>query len=147
MPSLVGSEMCIRDRVGSTLQELWLSYNFIDKLDGLSPCVKLTTLYISNNKLTNWEELDKLKELPEIQSVLFVENPIYLKDNLSKDEARIAVLRKLPTLKNIDGVTITEKHLEKLNEAPKQIKTNDWQQAIIALCMLSYFFSRSRCIR
>ena len=29
------------EEVGNTLKELWLSYNFIEKLDGLQPCVKL----------------------------------------------------------------------------------------------------------
>jgi dynein light chain 1 len=34
------------EEVGSTLRELWLSYNQISTLDGLAPCVKLQTLYI-----------------------------------------------------------------------------------------------------
>jgi len=64
---------------------LWLSYNFIEKLDGLQPCVKLHTLYIGNNRIKVWDEIDKLKDLPEINNVLFFgiyiifkeANPIY----------------------------------------------------------------------
>ena len=60
------------EEIGQTLKELWLSYNFIEKLDGLQPCIKLTTLYIGNNRIKNWDEIDKLKDLPEIGNVLFV---------------------------------------------------------------------------
>ena len=37
---------------------------------------------MSNNKVKNWDEIDKLKELPEISDVLFVGNPIYDTVNL-----------------------------------------------------------------
>lgn len=43
-----------------TLEELWISYNQIATLDGLSGLTNLTTLYISNNLIKQWSELDKL---------------------------------------------------------------------------------------
>jgi dynein light chain 1 len=46
--------------VAGTLEELWLSYNQITSLDGLSGLSQLTTLYISNNLIKGWNELDKL---------------------------------------------------------------------------------------
>lgn len=46
--------------VAGTLEELWISYNQIATLDGLSACTQLTTLYISNNLIKAWSELDKL---------------------------------------------------------------------------------------
>ena len=46
--------------VASTLEELWVSYNQINSLDGISCCSNLTTLYISNNLIKAWSELDKL---------------------------------------------------------------------------------------
>jgi dynein light chain 1 len=46
--------------VASTLEELWISYNQINSLDGLSMCTNLTTLYVSNNAIKAWNELDKL---------------------------------------------------------------------------------------
>eukprot|EP01017_Pseudomicrothorax_dubius_P022064 TRINITY_DN2375_c0_g2_i2.p1 TRINITY_DN2375_c0_g2~~TRINITY_DN2375_c0_g2_i2.p1 ORF type:complete len:156 (-),score=36.20 TRINITY_DN2375_c0_g2_i2:119-586(-) len=104
------------EEVGKTLKELWLSYNFIDKLDGLQSCIKLQTLYVSNNRITSWDELDKLKELPELQNVLFIGNPIY--DNQTKQDAGLLVLKKLRNMKNIDGVTITDQILEKLKDEP-----------------------------
>ncbi len=48
------------EEIGATLRELWLSYNNIEKLDGLQPCTKLQVLYIGNNKIKNWDEIDKL---------------------------------------------------------------------------------------
>ena len=96
------------------MRELWLSYNFIEKLDGLNPCTKLTTLYIGNNKIKNWDEIDKLKDLPEIANVLFIGNPIY---ESVKEEPNLVVLKKIPTLKNIDGEIINASHLEKIKAA------------------------------
>ncbi len=37
-----------------------MSYNQINSLDGLAMCSNLTTLYISNNQIKAWNELDKL---------------------------------------------------------------------------------------
>lgn len=48
------------EEVGQTLRELWLSYNQIERLDGLQPCVKLEVLYMSNNKIKGWDEVEKL---------------------------------------------------------------------------------------
>ena len=46
--------------VSESLEELWLSYNLITSLDGLGTLTKLTTLYMSNNQIKAWAELDKL---------------------------------------------------------------------------------------
>jgi dynein light chain 1 len=46
--------------IAGSLEELWVSYNQINSLDGLSACTNLTTLYISNNLIKSWNELDKL---------------------------------------------------------------------------------------
>lgn len=55
------------DEIGQTLQELWISYNLIEKLDGLTPCVKLEVLFISNNKIKNWSEVQKLAQLSTLR--------------------------------------------------------------------------------
>ena len=65
------------EEVGSTLEELWLSYNQIEKLDGLAPCVRLHTFFLSNNRVNKWDEVTKLAQLPEIKVVLLKRNPIY----------------------------------------------------------------------
>ena len=48
------------DDVAETLEELWASYNMITTLDGASTLTNLTTLYLSNNNIKSWSELDKL---------------------------------------------------------------------------------------
>ena len=68
-------------------------------------------MFIGNNKIKNWDEIDKLKDLPEIANVLFVGNPIY--DNV-KEEPKLLVLKRVPTLKNVDGTIIDDAILEKV---------------------------------
>ncbi|CAD7952761.1 unnamed protein product [Amoebophrya sp. A25] len=89
------------EEVGATLEELWLSYNHIATLDGLHPCVKLNTLFMSNNKIKQWDELQKLQQLPELNNLLLIGNPIY--EGMTKKAAAPQVLKILPTLKTLDG--------------------------------------------
>ena len=55
-----------------TMEELWISYNSISSLDGIDSLSKLTTLYMSNNKLHDFGELSKLAGLSDLRDVLFV---------------------------------------------------------------------------
>ena len=48
------------ENIAGTLKELWCSYNKIKVLDNVTSCKKLEVLYISNNELKGYEELDKL---------------------------------------------------------------------------------------
>ena len=48
------------DEIGQTLEQLWISYNLIERLEGLTPCIKLTHFFASNNKVKNWDEVAKL---------------------------------------------------------------------------------------
>lgn len=85
----------------ATLEEVWLSYNQISSLDGLSGLTNLTTLYLSNNNIKHWAELDKLADLANLKEVLLIGNPIY--DEFSKEMARVEVLKHLPNLTKLDG--------------------------------------------
>lgn len=60
--------------LGETLEELWISYNLIEKLKGLSALKKLRVLYISNNKVKDWVELLRLNDLPSLADLVFVGN-------------------------------------------------------------------------
>lgn len=91
--------------VSSTLEQLWISYNFIGNLDGVLCCKKLKTLYISNNKIRAWSEIDKLKGLSGLRDLLLRGNDI-CKD-MSNQEYRIAVLKAIPQLTKIDGKLVT----------------------------------------
>ena len=93
------------DEVGQTLEQLWLSYNLIEKLDGLQPCIKLHTLYISHNKIKVWDEIGKLSSLPEIKNVLLVGNPVY--GEKTRAEVLPYVVKRVPAIANVDGEIIT----------------------------------------
>lgn len=95
------------DDLGDSLEELWMSYNQISALEGLHAMNKLTTLYMSNNNLKNFAELEKIAGLPNLKDVLFVGNPMY--EGLSPTEARIEILRRLPNLAKIDGAMVLQR--------------------------------------
>lgn len=94
------------EEIGSTLRELWISYNQISALDGLNCCSKLQTLFISNNKIKDITEIKKLTLNPALTNCNFTGNPIY--DGVVKPEMRINILRTLPQLLVLDGELITE---------------------------------------
>ena len=91
--------------VAATLEQLWLSYNQIERLDNLAPLQKLHTFYISNNKLRNWEEVAKCSQLADLKTVLFLGNPIYTAP--TKQENWPMVCRKIPNVESIDGAMVS----------------------------------------
>ncbi|GMI10595.1 hypothetical protein TrLO_g13786 [Triparma laevis f. longispina] len=88
--------------LAESLEQLWISYNQITTLDGLADLKNLQILYISNNNIKSWAELDKLASLPALKDILLVGNPIYA-DYEKREDARVEVLRHLPNLMKIDG--------------------------------------------
>jgi dynein light chain 1, axonemal len=48
------------DAVADTLNELWISYNNIEKLAGIEKLKNLRVLYIANNKIEKWAEFERL---------------------------------------------------------------------------------------
>ena len=81
------------EEIGQTLKELWLSYNLIERLDNLQSCTKLTSLFIMHNKIAIWDEVDKLKELPELSSLSLNGNRIY--EFAQPEQNKIWVIKKL----------------------------------------------------
>lgn len=51
---LFWSNIIFQEAVGDTLEELWISYNLIEKLKGLHVMKKLKILYMSNNLVKDW---------------------------------------------------------------------------------------------
>merc|ERR1719401_2932501 len=98
------------EEIGATLEELWISYNSISTLDGLQPCSKLHTLFMSNNNIKDWSEISKLQANSELANVLFLGNPVY--DGFTKKQARGRVVEQLPNIKNVDGEMITGEDME-----------------------------------
>ena len=52
--------LLVQEAVGDTLEELWISYNQIEKLKGIGGMKKLKVLYMSNNVVKDWIEFQKL---------------------------------------------------------------------------------------
>ena len=102
------------DDVAGTLEQLWLSYNQIQRLDNLAPLQKLHTFFISNNKINNWEEVAKCSQLSELKSVVFIGNPIY--GEKPKTENWPMVVRKIPSVETVDGATITNQIRQEAEE-------------------------------
>ncbi len=51
--------------LANTLEEIWVSYNSIEKLDGLTGLRKLRVVFMSNNNIKSFDELLKLvSQLP-----------------------------------------------------------------------------------
>ena len=59
------------EAVGDTLEELWISYNSIEKLKGINVLKKLKVLYMSNNSVKDMNEFVKLVSE---KSLFFVHN-------------------------------------------------------------------------
>lgn len=93
------------DDLGATLEELWISYNQIEKLDGLSNMRALRVIYMSNNNIKQFSEIEKLAGLPALEEILLLGNPIY--DDPSID-GRKEVIKRLPKLKKLDGSVVSE---------------------------------------
>ncbi|XP_067681715.1 dynein axonemal light chain 1-like [Haliotis asinina] len=93
------------EAVGDTLQELWISYNLIEKLKGINVLKKLKVLYLSNNLVKDWGEFGKLSDLPCLEDLLMVGNPLEEKHSAEGDWRDLAS-KRLPKLKKLDGVPV-----------------------------------------
>jgi dynein light chain 1 len=88
--------------LGESLEELWISYNFIDKLRGIETMKKLKKLYIAYNNVRDWNEFQKLSSLKEnLRELIFLGNPL-----ADEDAYYSEVIQRLPFLKMLDGEPI-----------------------------------------
>ena len=100
------------DFLGKSLKQLWISYNEIEKLDGLKNLVKLEKFYISNNLIFKIDELNNLSNLPELKDVAFRGNPFTLKNpslwntnpqDREPNDLYPEIIKRLPNIHIIDG--------------------------------------------
>lgn len=104
------------EAVGDTLEELWISYNNIEKLKGINVLKKLKVLYMSNNAVKDMAEFNKLADLPCLEDLLFVGNP--LEENLSAaDKYRDTLTDKLVKLRKLDGVPVIREEEEEQQQS------------------------------
>lgn len=104
------------DEVGATLEQLWISYNQIEKLDGIQSCIRLHTLFISNNKIKNWDEVSRLSQLSSLKNLLLTANPIY--EGYTKEDVKPHVIKRCGQIDVLDG-TIVSDQVRKLAEEMK----------------------------
>lgn len=92
------------EAIGEHLEELWISYNLIEKIKGVNVLKALKVLYMSNNLVKDWSEFNRLQEIPNLQDLLFTNNPIC--ETLDTEAWRAQVIRRLPALKKLDSKPI-----------------------------------------
>uniref|UniRef100_A0A2K6GH92 Dynein axonemal light chain 1 n=1 Tax=Propithecus coquereli TaxID=379532 RepID=A0A2K6GH92_PROCO len=102
------------EAVGDTLEELWISYNFIEKLKGIHVMKKLKILYMSNNLVRDWAEFVKLAELPCLEDLVFVGNPLEEKHSAENNWIEEAT-KRVPKLKKLDGTPVIKEDEEEEN--------------------------------
>ena len=91
--------------MAGTLEQLWLSYNQIERLDNLAPLQKLHTLFISNNRIKSWDEVAKCSQLSDIKHILLLGNAIYA--DRTKQECWPDVVKRIPQIEIVDGAIVT----------------------------------------
>uniref|UniRef100_A0A2A4IUC3 Dynein axonemal light chain 1 n=1 Tax=Heliothis virescens TaxID=7102 RepID=A0A2A4IUC3_HELVI len=116
--------------LGDTLEELWISYNLIEKLKGIHVLRNLKVLYMSNNLVKEWSEFNKLQELPHLEDLLFVGNPLY--DGCELEAWRSEAARRLPNLKKLDGETVLREDEPPLTVADMQPDGGDGVETLVS---------------
>ncbi|XP_071600687.1 dynein axonemal light chain 1 isoform X2 [Heliangelus exortis] len=105
------------EAVAETLEELWISYNFIEKLRGIRVMKKLKVLYMSNNLVKDWAEFVRLAELPLLEDLVFVGNP--LQEKYASDQKNSWIeeaTKRVPNLKKLDGTHVIKEEEEEEEE-------------------------------
>lgn len=96
------------EELAESLEQLWISYNIVEKLVGIEKCKRMKILYASNNKISSWEEIDRLSELPNLEDLLLLGNPLYMKycEKGQIEKYKEGILKRIPRLKKLDGKPI-----------------------------------------
>ena len=98
--------------ISDTLEQLWISYNQIGSLAGIEKLVNLQVIYMSNNKIDKWPEVERLQALPKLRDLNLVNNPIYVKTESEGLNWRVELLKRLEKLKSIDGQLVEDEERE-----------------------------------
>ena len=117
LKSLTGIEV-----LGETLEQLWISYNQIEKFKGVNALKKLRIFYFAFNQIKDWAEINKLNELSLLEEITAYGNPIHERivgENFSPEPSqpitpldeqyRQEFIRRVPHLKKLDGRVFLDK--------------------------------------
>lgn len=58
--------------MAETLEQLWISYNNIEKMKGILGMNKLKVLYLAHNNVDSWAEVQKLSQMESLQELILV---------------------------------------------------------------------------
>merc|ERR1712086_31925 len=99
------------DGLGARLEQLWISYNIISSLAGIEKLRVLKVLFISNNKISDFKEVNRLAKLSStLEEVVLFGNPLHM--GIIGKDGELAwadqVLTALPTLKKLDGISAVD---------------------------------------
>merc|ERR1712153_58939 len=99
------------DGLGARLEQLWISYNIISSLAGIEKLRVLKVLFISNNKISDFKEVNRLAELSStLEELVLFGNPLHM--GIIGKDGELAwadqVLTALPTLKKLDGISAVD---------------------------------------
>jgi dynein light chain 1 len=92
------------DRAAATLQQLWMSYNNVKSFAPLVACKRLRVLYAAYNNIDKLSEIDRLGQLPNLEDIVLIGNPIML-DLTKKGTYRTEMVKRLKKLQVLDGVS------------------------------------------
>ncbi|XP_073830946.1 dynein axonemal light chain 1 isoform X2 [Musca autumnalis] len=90
-----------QEPLADTLEELWVSYNAIEKIKPIEAMKALKVFYISNNSIKDWAEFNRMGAAPRLEEISFIGNPLY--ESMEESNFRSEAIRRLPNLKKLDG--------------------------------------------
>ena len=93
------------EAVSDTLEQLWISYNQIDKLKPIRNMSKLKILYMAHNLVREWREFDHLMELHDLEDLVFIGNPLEEEATMNGNYTQM-VSKRLLALMKLDGFPI-----------------------------------------
>lgn len=115
--------------LADTLEQLWISYNQVDKFKAINHLKKLRVFYFAYNQIKDWTEIGKLNELTSLEEITAYGNPIHERivgENFPPEPSQpITPLEKqyrrefsirLPHLKKLDGRVFLDKDDEDEDE-------------------------------
>ncbi|XP_040583847.1 dynein axonemal light chain 1 [Lepeophtheirus salmonis] len=98
-----------------TLEQLWISYNQIEKLKPIRNLSKLQVLYMSHNVVREWREFEYLTELTCLEDLVFIGNPLE-EEATSNGKYNAEVIKRLIYLKRLDGCPVIRDAGEEIEE-------------------------------
>lgn len=107
----------LQECVADTLEELWMSYNFIEKLKGINVLKKLRVFYLSNNLVKDWVEFNRLQEVTTLEELLFVGNPLC--ESMEESVWKVEATKRLPFLKKLDGEPVVREEAASAEQESK----------------------------